>query len=123
MKPRLRKALVLWFNLFTILLTLQCCGRVTQSADGGLEVKIETPAEQSEELFWYGVTKRQLRVEPKEGDPQVFDWQPGAEAAVPLKEGDQLVFLGSDENGRLLVTGETKVGAEKKATIALRRVL
>ncbi|MGZ3703617.1 MAG: hypothetical protein ACXWSD_17785, partial [Bdellovibrionota bacterium] len=63
------------------------------------------------------------KVTPEKGDPVNVPWNSGSSQSLDLREGDKIEFFGNDGQGRLLVTGETTVGTEKKATIPLRRVL
>jgi hypothetical protein len=119
--------LVHWFMLFTFMAlatgTLQCCGSVTQSKEDPLQISLLLPAGEDSEYFWFGVQKKTLHITPEKGDVQELPWESGAKKDLDLKEGDKIAFLGSDNAGRLLVTGEATVGKEKKAAIALRRVL
>lgn len=105
-------------------LTLQCCGLgLTQGKTDGMEVFLEIPEGEEPSLFWYGVHKKVLRWKPARGTEQVVTWENGLKADWELREGDKIEFLGTDEAGRLVITGEARVGEEKKATIPLRRVL
>jgi len=116
--------LVRWFAFLTIAATLQCCGSgVTQSKNEGLAVNLEVPNGEDPSLFWIGVQQKALKVTPGKGDPVSFPWNGGESRDLDLREGDKIEFFGNDGQGRLLVTGETTVGTEKKATIPLRRVL
>jgi hypothetical protein len=105
-------------------LTLQCCGQgVTRSKTGSLEIFLQLPQGEDPSLFWYGVHSKSLRWIPEKGTSQEERWEIGTKAPWDPSEGDLIEFLGKDESGRLVVTGEAKVGEEKKVTLPLRRVL
>ncbi len=121
---KLTRRCVLWFVLSFCVATLQCCGSpLTRGETDGLEVSLAAPAGEDSTMFWYGVRTKALRITPDQGEPREIPWEAGSVAKADLREGDRLEFLGTDEAGRLLVTGEARVGEEKKITIALRRVL
>ena len=117
---------VRWFAILTFCglgsATLQCCGSMTQSKNDALAVELALPSGEDASLFWFGVTKRALKLSPEKGDPTTLAWESGQNLEMDLHEGDKIEFLGSDDKGRLLVTGDVTVGSEKKATIPLRRV-
>ncbi len=116
-----------WFSFLTlavvVALTLQCCGRVTRGGNTPLEIELALPQGEDPSLFWLGVQTRVLRWKPQKGEPREMSWEAGAKNQWELEEGDRIEFLGTDSQGRLVVSGEVTVGAEKKATIPLRRVL
>lgn len=105
-----------WFIILSSFIALQNCGKPS-----AMEASLQIPAGVDADRFWENVTQKSLRVSPKEGEPQEFPWE--GQHDIPLREGDKLTFLGKDDVGNILVTGETEVGPEKKATIAIRRVL
>jgi hypothetical protein len=116
-----------WFVFLTVFALgaggLAGCGSLTRGEKSGLAVSLEIPAGEDPALFWYGVTQKTLRVSAEGDEPTVLPWEEGRAPEVELREGDKLEFFGNDEQGRLLVTGETTVGGEKKAAIPVRRVL
>jgi hypothetical protein len=113
-----------WLFFFTILAfaaALTSCGSLTHGKESPLELSLAIPPGEDPQLFWYGVQKKALKVDS--GREEEIPWEPGKTSDVGLKEGDKIVFLGTDSGGQLLVTGEATISQEKKATIPLRRVL
>jgi len=114
------KNLTSWFVLAAlVLVTLPGCGKEEEDP---LRVSVQIPSGEASELFWFGVEQKVLQVN-RNGDLSSQPWAPGQASNLGLKEGDGLVFLGSDSGGRVLVSGEAKVGKAKMVTILLRRVL
>ena len=123
MPHRKSRFLAHWFSICTLALTLPCCGNITRGSGEPYSLQLELPGGEDPTYFWYGVQKRVLRQTHDNEQPVEIAWESGTKKALELREGDKLEFLGSDAEGRVLVSGSAVVGAEKKATIPLRRVL
>lgn len=119
---KLVKHLVRWFTVFgVVFLTVTGCGKGDDAADT-LRVSVRIPEGETTDVFWFGVQSKLLQV-THEGEKSSRPWAPGQNLPLELKEGDEIVFLGLDKEGRLLVTGEAKVEKAKLVSIPLRRVL
>ncbi len=114
-----------YFTLYALAaLTLQCCGSgLTRSENDHLEVSLQLPSGEEPSLFWFGVVKQTLSWKPEKGPVLNSVWSPGVKVDWEPKRGDKLEFIGTDEAGRVLVTGAAEVSEEKKVTIPIRRVL
>lgn len=115
------KKLYRWLYLYPICaLALVGCGK--ERAADALQVQVAVVGEESHELFWFGVVRKEVEIRGREGS-WVVPWQAGAWHNEPLREGDSLQFRGFDEAGRLLVSGDATIGPEKRISIPIRRVL
>ena len=127
MRKKVVRLLFPWFSFLTCLglagSLLTGCGSVTQSKSERLVLQLGVPAGEDPSLFWFGVTKKTLRIGGEHGDPTTVPWQEGQTPELSLREGDKIEFIGSDTSDRVLVSGEARVGGEKSLTIPLRRVL
>ena len=116
------KILTFWLIAFTFL-TFPGCGKESLGKNcDPLRISVQIPAGEHPDLFWFGVEQKILQVK-KGNDLVSHPWVSGQAVDLGLEEGDELTFLGSDREGRLLVTGEAVVGEEKLVSIQLRRVL
>jgi hypothetical protein len=114
------RILAFWCAILTL---LTACGSLTHSANDSLGVKLQLPDGEDPTSFWIGVSQKALTVTPDGGDATTIPWVEGQSPGVELHQGDRLSFAGSNQEGQVLVTGETTVGEEKNVTIPLRRVL
>lgn len=122
MAGKRQKKLYHWFCILLVGLTLSACGRPEHSASDGLVVTLEVPAGESE-LFWYGVNSRKISILRKGEVLKESTWNSGETVDIDVEEGDEIHFMGFDDYGRQLIDGSTIVGAEKKVSIPLRRIL
>lgn len=101
---------------------LVACGSGSPASDG-LELALAIPSEESADVFWFGVERREITI--KENDPKArtLVWATGLQVEEDLRRGDRIVFRGFDGRGRLVVWGEAVVGEEKTVSVPLRRVL
>lgn len=121
MAPQAVKKFYRWFYLYPIcVLLLAACGG--ERAEDALQVQVVAVGEESRELFWFGVIRKEVEVRGQEGS-WVLPWEEGVWHNEPLREGDTLQFRGFDEAGRLLVVGEVVIGPEKRISIPIRRLL
>lgn len=115
------KFLCRWFYLYPIcVLVIVGCGR--GGAADALQVQLAVAGEESPELFWLGVERREMEILSKDG-VWTIAWRAGTWQEESLREGDTLRFRGFDGAGHLLVTGEVRVGPEKRISIPVRRIL
>ena len=107
--------------ILTIISTIMftACG---QELDKPLQVELLLPEEIGSELFWSGVTKKQVTKLSKNKTETIIFPESGL-VALEASEGDWLIFEGLNESGRTLVRGESMVLKEKEIKIRLQRVL
>jgi hypothetical protein len=125
MKRKMRKKLYHQFCCIVLLLPIfvfSSCGRPEHGASDALSVSLDQPSG-DEDLFWYGVSARTLKIVRDGETKQEIPWNSGQALEFDLKEGDSLVFSATDEQGRLVISGTATVGKEKKVSIPIRRIL
>lgn len=111
-----------WFALAAQIFMFSGCGKPEHTASDALAVSLDQPPGEGE-LFWYGVSNRRLRVVREGQIKKEIAWANGETLDFDLKEGDELEFLATDGDGRLVISGRAPVGKEKKVSIPIRRVL
>jgi len=115
------KFLTLWL-VGIIFLTVTGCGKLEGESRDPLNVKLEIPAGEMAEVFWFNVDRKVLVI--KRGtEESAHPWAGSQETELDLRAGDTLLFSGFDGRGLLLVTGEARVGPAKLVSIPVRRVL
>lgn len=124
MTKKTTKKLYHWLIIFNLgVLLLSGCGSDRRNAKDGLELSIQIPEGEQPDLFWYGVERKTLKLEPQGKDPVEMSWQPGVSLEMDLDEGDKIHFSATDSLGRILAEGEGTVPKEKKVSILVHRVL
>jgi len=115
------KLLNLWW-VGILFLTVTGCGKIGGAGQDPLDVKLEIPAGEVAEVFWFNVDRKVLAVK-RGNEESSYPWAASQETELDLREGDTLSFSGFDGRGLLLVTGEAKVGPSKLVSIRVHRIL
>lgn len=102
---------------------LSACGKQVNDPSEELQIRLELPAGEMPEIFWYGVDRRELEISRSGETIGMWDWKEQGRIEVETEAGDRLGFRGFDHSGRVLVEGSATVDEEKKISIPLRRVL
>jgi hypothetical protein len=112
---------ILGFLMFT---SLMGCGDqpLTGKSETAIQLKLEIPAEEDPEIFWFDVEKKVLRITNEKETVEV-SWTSGSNFEQDLDEGDELIFEGYGSDGLLLVKGIATVGKSKNLSIPVMKVL
>lgn len=122
MKNGLVKKMNFWFLVLCILAP-HGCGKLGLSPKGALSISLNPQGGMSEEIFWYGVTRKSLEIHKNSQAVEKWDWSNQSKIQVLVDKGDKVRFLGSGEKGDILIFGEVEVGDELTISIPIYRVL
>jgi hypothetical protein len=117
-KPLHLKAILLIIGA-ALWLMLSACGKGPEA--DALRVRLELPAGQDPEVFWFGLDRKELTLTGENGTRRL-DWRPGSYAEVDARAGEEITFSAYDAGGEARVRGEARVGQEKSVTIPVRQL-